>query len=190
MEINTNHWDEWLNRRQPGRNITEVGYDYLRNGHQLRIARGSRLAQLLVLPAFEANVSYEIFRTYIQPEQRKEYHLLKTVWDFHTDLARWRETKPSELVPSFSYLTVPLDEKFAMSAIEGLQNNVPSIIDVSEPIIGMDGAFYELLLGDAFLSVHYRWWEAPDAWRPLHTTFFETIAQFETQLAQASTNDT
>lgn len=111
---------------------------------------GQRLLQLIVHPAFEGWLAWEVIRS---QEGWKLYKI---------DVV---ETAPSILLKGWKKLSI------SSVILEQFQRRIASLalpLDIGEPIIGADGATTQLAAFSGFAEWRFRWWSHnPPTWQPL-----------------------
>lgn len=189
------YWHEWIKKYRVNSNdfTFESIYDYLRDGCDFRITRGTRALQLLELPSFDPVVSYEIINeSHFNLETSKlntQYRLLKTVWVMDKDLKRLGKEGKSNFTPTIEYAHAALPVETVNNLFKDFQQHIPIwfYLTVEEDYMGCDGASYELALGNPFLGVRYHWWsDKPDEWMPIYKAFDKAKTLFENLLIQAN----
>lgn len=142
----------------------------------------SALFQILVLPAFDPPVSWEVCQE--RQDNVVSYSLMRGTWLRGTDEKRLDERfallpikrkHSPPLEPSLGIETVSLSSRWIESAVVKLQS-VTLPIFINGYVIGedggiragLDGTNYEFLFSSGMVEARYHWWEdGPAAWQPL-----------------------
>ncbi len=149
-----------------------AAHSALRAGYVAEPA-GSRIIQLLVLPALGGSVCCIEARTLRR--QTSGYLLATLRWEYEQDTDRiraWQTASPpiDRPQPTITSRTQVRQDEIVERLLNQLRSaQIPAWVD--DRHAGLDGTSYELALGEGFCYVRYHWWaELPESWQPLAPT--------------------
>jgi hypothetical protein len=149
-----------------------------------------RLIQLLVFPAFEDGMGYQIFETL-----DSRFECCQTRWLRRVDEKRWEKaepntTSPEAVGPTTKLISFDLPRDELQEFTHEFQSLLIPAMASDEGIM-VDGVDYELFLGNgSYQDIHFRWWgHGPPEWREL-IRITERLLTFLQTTAKESRRDT
>jgi hypothetical protein len=159
----------------------------LRSGEYIHA--GAPHLRLVVLPAFEASFSWEL-RDRCSLGAQREWRVVRTFWDFDSDLralvdpvTRLRHPRP--YVPTVTKRSSPIDDDVVQGILARLQQiSVP--LATPDRRVVIDGIRYVLQVFEGTRTLELEWSEARRGDAPLSSVIDELLERFEAQRPESS----
>jgi len=143
----------------------------VRRGADLRERAATRLFQIVVVPAFEAAASWELFESRTRGKVTS-HEIIVTAWDQTADSEKFQS--PIERLKHGPRLEPSLRSDRVRTSAEDSATLLVALDRIHIPVapgehpIGCDGTLYHFETGDPFCGSAFGWWEdGPPAWAPL-----------------------